>query len=408
MVTTMPTQTSQPRQQLAAVSAETALALDALSEECCAIAGEEVAGRFSKALAVAHAIQRLRMALTAPVMKDVMALQGSKLGFRTDRDREKEPGYPENVVKECLIESILWGAYPVNNEWNIIAGNTYLALNFFRRVLDAFPGLANPKLFPGVPVLMNGGALVQYAMEFELNGKPTRIERGKYKAADGTEVDERIPVRVNAGMGVDAILGKAERKMRAFVYQRLRGSSLAIPDGEVEHGETLPAVTSELPTGRTSMRRPPKNGTTETPGGAGPTRQPDGPTGASVLAADTGAPPTQTSAPGEPEDRVPPIPDLEGRLTTSASPAASFLAEGEVASDDDGRGDAWEPRIADTLPDLAEVQKIELELGRKLAGAKGPMGVAAVRRESLTRLLPLDQAAHERLMTASLVKGGGK
>ncbi len=73
---------------------------------------------------------------------------------------------------------------------------------------------------------------------------------------DGT--DMRIPVKVNGGMGADAILGKAERKMLFRIYQRVNGSSFGAVDGEVGDveainttGETAPSPAPEgTPDGR--------------------------------------------------------------------------------------------------------------------------------------------------------------
>ena len=53
---------------------------------------------------------------------------------------------------------------------------------------------------------------------WKLNGTPDVMEA-------------EIPVRINAGMGSDAILGKAERKMRARIYNRITGTEF--PEGEV-------------------------------------------------------------------------------------------------------------------------------------------------------------------------------
>jgi hypothetical protein len=77
------------------------------------------AGTFTMASRMAAGIRALRAALTPEIMQDIMALQGSSLGFRTDKD--KEGGYPVEVVKECMIEAVLKGARVINNETNIIA-----------------------------------------------------------------------------------------------------------------------------------------------------------------------------------------------------------------------------------------------------------------------------------------------
>src|SRR5688572_22696968 len=62
---------------------------------------------FERAYVLACSLIDLRQAvkLYMPVLKQ---LQGSKLGFRTDKDRDG--GYAEAVVVDCAIEAIMRGA----------------------------------------------------------------------------------------------------------------------------------------------------------------------------------------------------------------------------------------------------------------------------------------------------------
>jgi len=188
------------------------------------------AGRFVKAVQLSVAVQALRALLPISLIeRHIMPLQNTPLGFRTDID---PGGYPPQVVRECLIEAVLRGVYPVGNEFNIISGQSYVTKQGLRRLVLEYPGLANLEVTPGVPQMANGGALVPMVATWTLNGEPQRLERTQYKLADGTVVDARIPVRVNQGMGADAILGKATRKLYAAMYDRLTGQSL--PDGEAD------------------------------------------------------------------------------------------------------------------------------------------------------------------------------
>ena len=80
--------------------------------------GKELGGEFSKALLMAEGMETLQKLLTPQIMKSVNTLQGSRLGFQTD----KRPGevYHIDVVKKCFIEAVIRGARPVGNEFNII------------------------------------------------------------------------------------------------------------------------------------------------------------------------------------------------------------------------------------------------------------------------------------------------
>ena len=199
--------------------------------EMSAAGGMGDGGHFGRAFRMAAAINALHRAITPEMLKDIMHLQGTGLGFLTDKD--SGTGYDEKTVKLVAIEAALMGAHWVGNEFNIISARPYLTKNFFTRKLREFPGLTDLKLSPGVPVLMGDkGALVPYVATWKLNGVEMRIERLVTKLDDKRELDERICVKVNSGMGADAILGKAERKIKAAIYARLTGSDLT--DGEVD------------------------------------------------------------------------------------------------------------------------------------------------------------------------------
>jgi len=187
-----------------------------------------------RAMVVASGIQAMRAALTDDVMKKLfMPLQGSRLGFRTDKDRDG--GYPIDVVRDALIEAMIRGFQPVGNEFNIIATSCYITKEGLDRKVAEFPGITDLAFQPGVPNMSQngGGALVPYHVTYRLNGVRCEIRRDLIKNADGSVSDQRIPVRVNGGMGADAILGKAKRKILAQLYDRLTGSKISTPDGDV-------------------------------------------------------------------------------------------------------------------------------------------------------------------------------
>lgn len=204
-------------------------------------------GHAERAFMLAEGVIALRAAITPLMMRHLMQLQNTRLGFRTDRlpdPYKSDPGgYPESVVKECAIEALLRGAYLVGNEFNIIAGGCYLTKEFFARAVAEFVDadgrrLTDLKLSPGVPVWKQnaGGAVVPYSATWLLGGAAMRLDRD-------------IPIRVNNGQGADAILGKATRKMLAAVLGRLTGSEHTIPEGEVDiiDAEAIPVSSTPAP-----------------------------------------------------------------------------------------------------------------------------------------------------------------
>jgi len=177
---------------------------------------------FSRALLTAVCVERLKAALTEQVMQPIMALQGSALGFRTDKD--SQGGYPLPVVRDALINAVMVGLLPCGNHFNVIAGRMYVTKEGFTYLLDQAG--VRYSIDQAVPVMKNGGAIVHTEVSWT---DPVSGASGKKSL--------EIPVRVNAGMGADAILGKADRKAKCWLYNNLTHSALA--DGEAEGAERL-------------------------------------------------------------------------------------------------------------------------------------------------------------------------
>lgn len=198
--------------------------IERVAQECSLVLAE-ADGKFERAFLMAAGIQRLRALIGPEEMGPIMALQGTPLGFRTDKDKETNKdggyGYPIDVVKEAVIEAVLRGVYPVGNEFNIIAGRCYITKEGYQRKVREYPRLTDLRIMLQIPLMKAGGAVVPCSATWKVNGEPDTVERD-------------IPVKVNLGMGVDAVLGKATRKLLASVWQRLTGSLVAEPEGDVD------------------------------------------------------------------------------------------------------------------------------------------------------------------------------
>jgi acetylornithine deacetylase/succinyl-diaminopimelate desuccinylase-like protein len=184
---------------------------------------------FEKAIVTAQAFDSLRSALDDKTMASIMKLQGSSLGFRTDKDGDK--GYPVAVVRDCLIEAVLRGVQPVGNHFNIIAGRCYITKEGFAYLLKKLPGFSDFRTMYGIPKSLTGGAIVACEASWKFNGIPDRLEC-------------EIPIKVNAGMGSDAILGKAARKLMARVYAQVTGSEMT--DGDASEAEVVTVRSERL------------------------------------------------------------------------------------------------------------------------------------------------------------------
>jgi hypothetical protein len=171
---------------------------------------------FEKAYLIATAAGELKKLLTSDYMKPIMDLQGNRLGFKTDKDNGK--GYDEAIVKNCLIEAVLMGVQPFGNQFNIIAGNSYITKEGFGYLLSKVPGLSY-KIVPSLPRINqnNSGAAIVMKVKWTIDGV-------------SSEEDLDIPVKMNQYMGTDAVIGKATRKARAWLYNTITGSET--PEGD--------------------------------------------------------------------------------------------------------------------------------------------------------------------------------
>jgi hypothetical protein len=189
--------------------------LDSTSKACARQLIEAGTNEAAKALITAKAIGQLRSLLTDKVLSDIMPLQNSILGFRTDRDN----GYGKDDIRDCVTIALLRGLRITGNEFNIIAGNVYVTKEGYERLLLELPGFANLKLQLSVPKTVGDGALVSCKAEWLLYGQADSMSW-----EETPKGDYRIAIRVTKGAGVDNILGKARSKALRQIHSRITGS----------------------------------------------------------------------------------------------------------------------------------------------------------------------------------------
>jgi hypothetical protein len=187
-----------------------------------------------RSVQMADALATLRQWVTPEMLAKFRSLSGSTLGFRTDRDpgtkAYTEKGeYNDAVMKDCIIEAAILGLEWVGNQFNIIAGRTYTTQNgMWWLVGRKSPGVTNVRVNCAVPRIATGGAVVKARCDWKKDGVADFIE-------------EEIPVKVNDGMGTDAIIGKATRKILARAHRQIHGS-VFVPEGDVD--DTKPSEAS--------------------------------------------------------------------------------------------------------------------------------------------------------------------
>ena len=119
-------------------------------------------GLFSASIHLANAMVQLKAMIPEEVMNMLMTLQGSPLGFKTDKD--KTGGYPVETVRDVMIDMTIKGGFLLfQNEVNIISGQGYVTKDgfkgWFARASKA--GLCTyPIINIGVPKIAGDGAIV--------------------------------------------------------------------------------------------------------------------------------------------------------------------------------------------------------------------------------------------------------
>lgn len=201
-------------------------------------------------LAIAQAMVDLRALITPEVMRPIMALMNTQVGFATDRDPTKqdyktgkypEP-YDEATVKDVLIISLFHGFRMIGNETNIIAGKFYGAQNGFTRRARELTQFTYEPWFEAPRISADGKtALIKCGAAWK---KP---EAGKI----GGEGDPcELSIRINAMMGADGAIGKAQRKLAKRVVERLTGREVP------EIGDEAPATEVSATVTRTAPKLP--------------------------------------------------------------------------------------------------------------------------------------------------------
>lgn len=208
-------------------------AVDTIASNYRRCAGNESMGRLIRSMLLADTIEALEKALTPEIMARLVRLQGSRLGFLTDKD--KTSGYDAQTIKRCVIEGLIRGVFPLMNELNIIAGNCYVTKEGYERLVGELPGLTDLDVATGTPVVQNGQMACRVAVRWKMHNVPNSL-----KGADGAE-GRTFAIITHGKESVDAVQGKAKRKALAAVHFLLTKSEQSAADltGDVPSVEAI-------------------------------------------------------------------------------------------------------------------------------------------------------------------------
>lgn len=194
------------------------------------VTGTQGLAGFNKFYLLADGMQKLKALLTPEYMAPIMAMQGNRLGFKTDKD--KDGGYLMEKVKNCIIEAVLMGLQPYGNQFNIIAGNMYMTKEGAGHILNNFKGLKYD-LVCSLPRISadKTSAAVDVNIDWTLNGET------KSKTIP-------IPIKMDAYTSVDSLIGKATRKGRAWLIGTITG--IEVGDGDATENGTATVINTKI------------------------------------------------------------------------------------------------------------------------------------------------------------------
>jgi len=176
---------------------------------------------FEKGLMYAHFISEMKASIEGKTFEIIKNLMNTGLGFKTDRNpnaaiNPKSP-YPDEIVKDCVVQAMIHGLRIYGNEFNIIGGNFYVTKEGLERIV-----LSHPNLEKKVDLQFKGSKQSpdtgKYAITWEFS----------FKFKGSQEVSGTNIVFVNGKVGkndydvsFDSVLGKARRKILNYIYNEM-------------------------------------------------------------------------------------------------------------------------------------------------------------------------------------------
>jgi hypothetical protein len=230
-----------------------------------------MAANVTESLKIASGISQLKRVFNQPQCKAiVLEMKDTALGFLTDRSedalnrakREQKVlvAYSYNQIASACIEAMIQGYRITNNEFNIIAGRFYAAKNGKFRLITDNPDISNFEFTTTSPLYESEQRMSTKGKPYSDNyAKVQCFARWKHKGHDvkmGYDEKDKLifKVKVNYGMGDDAIIGKALSKLFSRALMRIEGN--IIPESEdldpmevdlIEHEEASSSSSSLAP-----------------------------------------------------------------------------------------------------------------------------------------------------------------
>ena len=205
--------------------------------------------KFLRPIVQAEALNVLRGDMGPDCLAVVRSMENTPLGFKTD----KEGGYPDHVLRDCVIMAMLDSLGFSGNQFNIIAGQYYVTKEGWSELLEQM-GATNAVAYASLPDAGDvteavAGNSKKYTIR--MGGYAECLFRGKRWRAEMRRSDGFDTRRMISGYGRDlaeamnGITGKAEATLLKKLYYTISGKPEPVEAGEpiVIEPETAPLIT---------------------------------------------------------------------------------------------------------------------------------------------------------------------
>lgn len=204
-------------------------AMNQLIAECSILTSNVT--EYEKSLLYGHYLVEIKKQISGKVLEIVKDLMNTGLGFKTDRNpndpqcRIKEI-YSDEIIKNCVTQAIMHGLRIHGNEFNILGGNFYATKEGLERIVNR-----NPDLEKKIAIKSRG---FKKSPETDIWALSYEYE---FKLKDRQEIKDDTTVYVRGKQGnyeitLDAVLGKARRKVLKTIYNQMTQGFFLLEDAD--------------------------------------------------------------------------------------------------------------------------------------------------------------------------------
>lgn len=192
--------------------------------------------KFLRPIVQAQALNTLRHDMGPDCLAVVRSMENTPLGFKTD----KEGGYPDHVLRDCVIMAMLDSLGFSGNQFNIIAGQYYVTKEGWSELLEQM-GATNAVAYASLPEpgdVTEAPANSGKKYTIRMGGYAECLFSGKRWRAEMRRSDGFDTRRMISGYGRDlaeamnAIAGKAEATLFKKLYYTISGKPEPVEAGE--------------------------------------------------------------------------------------------------------------------------------------------------------------------------------